>query len=207
MARPRKKNYETGDQIHFLISDDFVSTANRFFEHCDANMINASAAMRRAMTEWLDKYSGSSPIVEIPLASGPQQTTAIEDAFIIYRDGALLAHATSRVIPNLDMELFSSMLTLIQAFITESFTDFRDTGLRMIEFGERTIIIEPSKTSEIILAIVYSGEMDRYAIDDIANAILYEIEFTFGYELREFDGNLEKVRGMREIIMSHLYNQ
>ena len=197
MAKPRKKRYETGDHSHFIITDDFTDSANRFFKHCDANMINASGAMRRAMTEWLDRNT--------PTDLSTTPTRVIEDVFVIYKDGALLAHATSHVIPNLDMEIFSSMLTLIQGFVTDSFTDLKNTGLRMIEFGERTILIEPAKSAEIILALVYSRKIDRAQIENIANSILYEIEFSFGFQLQEFDGNLNKVRGMREIIVNYLY--
>ena len=55
MAKPRKKEYHTGDQLHFLISEDFVETANAFFDHCDEEMLNASSVIRRAMTEWLER--------------------------------------------------------------------------------------------------------------------------------------------------------
>ena len=48
MARPRKKEYKTGDQLHFIITEDFVETANAFFDHCDEEMLNASSVMRRA---------------------------------------------------------------------------------------------------------------------------------------------------------------
>ena len=55
MAKPRKKKYTTGDQLHFIITGDFVETANAFFDHCDAEMLNASSVIRRAMAEWLDR--------------------------------------------------------------------------------------------------------------------------------------------------------
>ncbi|MCK5038314.1 MAG: hypothetical protein KAS16_04385 [Thermoplasmata archaeon] len=230
MAKPRKKEYQTGDQLHFIITEDFVETANAFFDHCDEEMLNASSVIRKAMTQWLDRAKGkegsgpsmwedirddtvheSSQIqahpgwIEQENGRAPmREQRVIEQMFLIYKDGALLAHATSHVTPNLDMDIFSSMLTLIQGFVTESFKDMKDTSISMIEFGDKNILIEPARNLEVILAIVYSGEEYREDVENIAKAIHYELEFTFGKKLKDFDGNLDKVRGIREVMVNHI---
>ena len=48
-----KKSYERGDQIHFIVTEDFVKTINDFVSHCKSNSINPSEAMRSAIAEWL----------------------------------------------------------------------------------------------------------------------------------------------------------
>ncbi len=231
MAKPRKKEYKTGDQLHFIITEDFVDTANAFFGHCDKEMLNASSAIRRSMEEWLNRVSkskGSGLEMSRPgdaeSGSESQATHArsswgmgkgetvptrdervIEQMFLIYKDGALLAHATSHVNPDLDMDIFSSMLTLIQGFVTESFSDMKDTNISMIEFGEKNIVIEPSRNLDVTLAIVYSGDDMREYVESIAEAIHYELEFTFGKKLKNFDGNLEMVRGIRDVMLKQIY--
>ena len=231
MARPRKKEYKAGDQLHFIITEDFVKTANAFFGHCDEEMLNASSAIRRSMEEWLDRArKGKGPGQDVSWPGGteskPQAIHAqsswgagngeitsirdhrvIEQMFLIYRDGALLAHATSHITPDLDMDIFSSMLTLIQGFVTESFSDMKDTSISMIEFGDKNIVIEPSRNLDVTLAIVYSGEDQREYVESIAEAIHYELEFTFGKKLRNFDGNLEMVRGIRDVMLKQIYVQ
>ena len=230
MAKPRKKEYQTGDQLHFIITEDFVETANAFFDHCDEEMLNASSVIRRAMTQWLDRAKGkegSGPSMWEGMAedtrpessqiqthpgwieqennrASMKEQRVIDQMFLIYKDGALLAHATSHVTPDLDMDIFSSMLTLIQGFVTESFKDMKDTSINMIEFGDKNILIEPARNLEVILAIVYSGEEYREDVESIAKAIHYELEFTFGKKLKDFDGNLDKVRGIREVMVNHI---
>ncbi|MFH0816285.1 MAG: hypothetical protein V1934_05670 [Methanobacteriota archaeon] len=47
--------YGAGDQLHFIVTEDFVETANEFMRFCRANSINTSAAIRTAMSDWLEK--------------------------------------------------------------------------------------------------------------------------------------------------------
>lgn len=204
MARPRKSEYRAGDQLHFIITDDFVDTANAFFRHCDEHMLNPSAVVRKAMTLWLDTATGQGGGGEADNMPGAPHENAIEDVFVIYKDGALLAHASRRLIPNFDLDIFSSMLTLIQGFVTESFRDIQDAGIRMIEFGGQKILIEPGRSVDVMLAVVWSGDIEREDVENIAHSILYDIEFTYGRKLKDWDGNLNKLRGMREMIIRSL---
>jgi len=108
-----KKRYIAGDQIHFIVTEDFLETANEFRTYCEANFINSSGAIRNAITGWLgDRVQKDAYIEQIELLS--LNKISVEQAFLIYKDGALLAHATSRIIPNMDIDIFSSMLTAIQ---------------------------------------------------------------------------------------------
>ncbi|MFW6040872.1 MAG: hypothetical protein ACOC85_03450 [Thermoplasmatota archaeon] len=55
MSLKHKKEYYAGDQIHFIITDDFVDTYNEFVQHCDNNFINISKAVRYSIKEWLEE--------------------------------------------------------------------------------------------------------------------------------------------------------
>jgi len=49
----KKKSFSKGDQVHFIVTEDFVDTANEFVAYCKSNSINTSEAMRSAIANWL----------------------------------------------------------------------------------------------------------------------------------------------------------
>ena len=52
MRRNPGKKYRAGDQIHFIVTRDFVESVNEFALFCDENSINFSNAIRDAMVQW-----------------------------------------------------------------------------------------------------------------------------------------------------------
>lgn len=205
MRGDRKKRYSAGDQLHIIVLEDFVKTANEFATYCEANSINASGAIRHAIDEWLqNKVTKEKLLTQLEDGTLPTQTHVVEDAFLIYQDGALLAHATRRVVPDLDMDLFTSMLTVIQRFVKDSFKDRRDFSLKKLEFGDSKIIIEHGMVGVISLALVYKGKGKEDRLYETVTMILEDIEEEFGDVLRDWDGNLNSMRGCREIILDHL---
>jgi hypothetical protein len=57
MARRRdgNKSYKSGDPIHIVVTQDFVSDANRFFNYCREKGYNPSQVIRQAMVDWLER--------------------------------------------------------------------------------------------------------------------------------------------------------
>ncbi len=53
MEKKGTKKYNKGDQIHFIVTEEFIETANEFVTYCKTNSINASEAMRVAIGDWL----------------------------------------------------------------------------------------------------------------------------------------------------------
>lgn len=53
MGRRRKDSYNSGDQVHFILTRDFVEDYNEFVKLCDENSINVSTAIRNAIKRWL----------------------------------------------------------------------------------------------------------------------------------------------------------
>ncbi len=47
------RSFKKGDQIHFIVTEDFMDTANEFVDYCKSNSVNTSEAMRAAITNWL----------------------------------------------------------------------------------------------------------------------------------------------------------
>ncbi|MCK4267021.1 MAG: hypothetical protein KAX31_07045, partial [Thermoplasmata archaeon] len=131
-----------------------------------------------------------------------RKALVIEQAFLIYMDGALITHITNRIIPEMDMEIFSSMFTAIQDFIKDSFKDEKDWGLKKLEFGDSKIFLDRSKTGLVSLALVYEGNDAK--IPKLAGKTLEAIESQYGEELKDWDGNLDNLRGSRDLLIQHL---
>lgn len=55
MGRKHRENYEPGDQVHFVLTEDFVDTYSEFIKYCEENSINVSGAIRSAVEEWLEE--------------------------------------------------------------------------------------------------------------------------------------------------------
>lgn len=130
----------------------------------------------------------------------------VEDVFLIYQDGSLLAHATRRLVPDLDTDLFSGMLTAIQDFVKDSFKDEKDCGLKKLEFGDNKLCIEPGESGKVFLVFVYKGEGDDRRLSKVAKEVLVEVEEQFGKALKKWDGKMSHVRGTKDII-SHAFQK
>ncbi|MFO7991206.1 MAG: hypothetical protein R6U61_02800 [Thermoplasmata archaeon] len=54
MGESEDRKYDTGDQIHFIVTKGFCDEANEFASFCEENSINLSTAIRTAMVEWME---------------------------------------------------------------------------------------------------------------------------------------------------------
>ena len=75
MRDGQRKQYSKGDQIHFIVTEDFVDVANEFVIFCDKNAMNVSRVIRAAITEWLQKKQ----IMERRLEKLEQGTASMQD--------------------------------------------------------------------------------------------------------------------------------
>ncbi len=142
-------------------------------------------------------------IIPILIYIATRKETVVEQAFLIYVDGALLAHATNHKLPeDMDTDIFSSMLTAIQDFVKDSFKDEGGAALNRLEFGEKKIAMARSNTAKFHIALVYTG--DDKKVDEISEEIIKDIDEKYGEELVDWDGNLNIMEGSREILQNHL---
>jgi hypothetical protein len=117
----------------------------------------------------------------------------LEEVFLIYRDGRLIAHATRRIRPEMDDEILSSMLVAIQNFVQDSFRD--DTGglLRSLEFGDSRFLIE--RGQHVYVAAMYGGRIPEEASLTLRRAI-QKIETEYLKVLDAWDGNMRSFKGV-----------
>jgi hypothetical protein len=119
----------------------------------------------------------------------------VDEIFIIYGDGRLMAHQTRRMKPGMDDEILSSMLVAIQSFVKDSFKDESSTHLQRLDFGDKKILVERGES--FYLAVVLHSNRAGSVPQRMQN-VIDDIQKDFGSALNEWDGDLEKVRGIKD---------
>jgi hypothetical protein len=128
---------------------------------------------------------------------------AVDETFVIYKDGRLISHTTRRLKPGMDDQVLGSMFVAIQDFVKDSFKDLTSFTLRRLDFGEKSIVIE--KGDHLYVAAVLHGAAS-HKVASRMEKIADEIEDRFEEELKEWDGDLDKLRGVNDIVKT-LYSR
>jgi len=129
--------------------------------------------------------------------------TAVDETFVIYHDGRLMAHSTRRLKPGMDDQVLGSMFVAVQDFVKDSFKGETSFTLRKLDFGEKSVLIE--KGEKVFLAAVLHGMASKKAVGRM-KMVVDEIEKSFGEPLTDWDGDLDSVRGVNDI-MKKLYSR
>ena len=120
---------------------------------------------------------------------------AVDDLFLISREGRLILHNTRRMRPDRDEDIFSGMTTAILAFIKDS--DPEGNGeLRHFKVGDRTTVLE--KGAHSYVAAVYSGRVPRWSGKDLRRFML-DVETRFGAAIADWSGDPEDLQGLKEL--------
>jgi len=136
------------------------------------------------------------------LNAEPPGTYVVEDAFLIHRDGRLIAHESRTFRDPVDEDIFSGMLTAVLSYVKESFHRAEE-GLRRVDFGnESKILFERSPNTYLATAI--TGEepvvLPLYMVD-----ALREVEGRFGDRLDQWNGFLSELAGVEDIVRRLLF--
>ncbi|UCF08132.1 MAG: hypothetical protein JSW28_00090 [Thermoplasmata archaeon] len=125
----------------------------------------------------------------------------IEEVFTIYNDGRLISHVSTAPYPDSDEipdeDIFTSMLTVVQTFIEDSFHSRDETDLKKLEFGNKSIYFKAGKY--LNLAVLFTGD----ATDKMSARIsgtLNTMEEKYMRSLEDWDGELEKLHGMEDFV-------
>jgi len=122
---------------------------------------------------------------------------AVDETFLIYNDGRLISHSTRRLKPGMDDQVLGGMLTAIQDFVKDSFKDVTSFTLRKLEFGEKSVLIE--KGAHLYLAVILHGKASKKVAAKMQR-VVDEIEEVFARYLRDWDGDLDSLRGVNDIV-------
>jgi len=125
----------------------------------------------------------------------------IEEIFLIYQDGRLIAHETRRLKP-MDADVISSMLSAVQDFVKDSFSEEKDATLDRLDFGDLSIVLAGGKF--VFIAAVVSEE--PAGIRKRLQEAVLELEERYRDSLEHWDGTMDSVQdvsqALREIIDS-----
>ena len=126
----------------------------------------------------------------------PQGTYLVEDVFLIHSDGRLICHESRQFREEIDEDIFSGMLTVVQDFIRDSYKRSKTT-LKRLQFGDSTILIE--RSPHTFLATVLVGEDPKLLTLYMAQ-VLQEIETKYGETLEKWTGLLHQLEGIDVLV-------
>ncbi len=120
----------------------------------------------------------------------------IEEVFLIYKDGRLVCHNSRRLKPDLDKDVLTGMLTAVQSFVKDSFSE--ESGhLNELKYGNMKILMENGP--RVNLAVVLSGvEPPNLRLN--MKDLLKVVHEKFQAILDDWDGDLATVRDLKKII-------
>ncbi len=157
--------------------------------------MNVSVVVRPDSSWILVLGAGAAVIAALLLLYYRRSTMVVDEVFMIYRDGNLMAHQTRRLKPGMDDQIMGSMLVAIQDFVRDSFKEEASTGLNRMDFGDRKVLVE--KGDNIYLAVVLHGKREGKVPHSMREAIAHTEE-RFSDILGDWDGNMDKVRGVND---------
>jgi len=126
-----------------------------------------------------------------PTAPAKEDTLALDDVFLIYKDGRLISHHTRKLRPDRDDQILSSMFTAVQEFITQSFGEEDGSKINEISYGQNKILIEHGK--HIVVAAVVAGEGTRRMHDEM-HATVHNIEAECSSVLEKWSGDAKDLK-------------
>ncbi len=121
---------------------------------------------------------------------------AIDDVFLIAKDGRLMMHNTRRMRADRDEDILSGMLTAIMAFLRDQ--DPEENGeLKRFQVGGKTTLLE--RGPHVYLAAIYSGRVPRWAGKDL-HRFMADLEREFGDPFSHWSGSPEDLHGLKEFM-------
>lgn len=124
---------------------------------------------------------------------------AIEDVFVITTTGLLITHITRRLKPGVDDDILTGMLTVIKDFVKDSFKTHEEGELDEIQYGRLRVLIEYGP--RCYLALVTAG-MEPASLRKEMKSSLKLTHRKYGETLRDWDGDLSKIVGIKKIVES-----
>ncbi len=194
-----------GIPAHTLITDVFEARYSNSLGGASLGYVRSALVTITIVADVLPLvWIGLAGAVAMPvlgLVVARRQRVAIEEVFLVYRDGVLISHLSRTLLPDKDEDVLSGMLTAVQEFVRDAFRYGEHRELHQMDFGDYRILIERGKLA--YLAVVYSGR-NTTGVRKRVRAVLDRIESTYASVLDNWDGDMEQVVGTRDIIRDYL---
>jgi len=121
----------------------------------------------------------------------------VEEAFLIYEDGRLIAHNSRRLKPDRDKDIMTGMLTAVQSFVTDTLIDEERGTLDRLSYGNLTILVEGKR--EVNLATIVSGEESPVLRQGMRNIVSY-VSSQYRTHLEDWDGDIDRFKDVKRYI-------
>jgi hypothetical protein len=121
----------------------------------------------------------------------------VEEAFLIYEDGRLIAHNSRRLKPERDKDIMTGMLTAVQSFVTDTLIDEERGTLDRLSYGNLTILVEGKR--EVNLATIVSGEESPVLRQGMRNIVSY-VSSQYRKYLQDWDGDIDRFKDVKRYI-------
>jgi hypothetical protein len=157
--------------------------------------LNIKAAALGMSTDLLALLAAITIIAAILLLLIYRSLVPVDEVFIIFQDGRLMAHQTRRIKPGMDDDILASMFIAIQMFVKDSFKDESSTGLNRLDFGKKKILVERGES--FYLAVVLHSNRTG-SVPNRMQTVIDDIQTNYGPSLIGWNGDLEKVRGIKD---------
>lgn len=125
----------------------------------------------------------------------------VEDAFLMFKDGRLIAHHTIRLRPEMDREILGGMLVAIQNFVEDSLRTSGADQLNELRYGKTKILIH--RGNFLTMALVITGTEGKDIWRRIQKAV-DDIEHKYVKRLQQWDGDLDKLWGVKKMFEQSL---
>jgi fibronectin type 3 domain-containing protein len=154
-----------------------------------AALASRARAARRAAAR--APPSASAPVAP---AAGPQPYF-VEEVFVIYRDGRLIADCARGECRTKDADLMSGMLIAIQGLLQDGLA--REGHLERIEYGGDVILM--ASGPQINLAVVVFGEPDVRLTEQVEETV-QRIQGSYAGVIEEWTGDLSLLGGVEDLV-------
>jgi tetratricopeptide (TPR) repeat protein len=131
-----------------------------------------------------------------------QGTYLVEDVFLIHKDGRLIVHETRKYREEIDEDVFSGMLSVVQDFVKDSFRSKDKVGLKRLDFGESKILMERGK--HVSVASVVIGQEPALLPLHVLE-VIHKIEQEYGKTLESWSGMMRDLAGIDEHVKELIF--
>ncbi|UCG69478.1 MAG: FG-GAP repeat protein, partial [Thermoplasmata archaeon] len=188
------------DIIIITVSDGELETTRSFIVSIQASEPVAPSFWDTIPWPWIF-FTLLAVLGEILIFSRRKGRFWVYEAFLIHEKGLPIAHASRGETSELEDVVVSGMFTAVQDFISDAFSEkTSDDGWELDEmkFGENKILIERSQN--LYLAVIFEGNGDRLRVR--VKKLLSDIIVRYGEELKDWNGDMSELKGIREMILS-----
>jgi len=119
----------------------------------------------------------------------------VDEAFLVYRDGRLIAHETRRLSPK-DAEVMTGMFTAVSQFVKESFAEEAELG--SLEIGEHEVLLERGR--HVFLAVVVKGGTPKDYRETMKGTVR-DIEAQYSAIIQSWDGVMGAFAGVKKMLL------